>query len=882
MRMRSGGVSLYLFLFLLLVPGACLKAQQQATGKPWPIRAVIVTTFEIGADTGDIPGEFQLWVEREHLTETVDFPGGVHPLRTNPEHTILGMVSGTTLVNASASMMALGLDPRFDLTHAYVLINGIAGVDPQVASIGSAAWASFVINDVGRSIDEKEAPKDWPYGIFPIGSIAPNPPTIRPAAWFSSNNYPLNPKLAAWAFAQTRDLKLGDDAGAAAFRAEFKDFPNALKPPFVLMGDSFASDLFWHGAVMTRYARDWVKLYTAGKGTFAMTNMEDSGFMNAIVRLNAMHRVDADRVMVLRTGSNFSQQKPGQTAIESVTSSHMFGTKLAVESAWLCGSTVLHKILAQWDLTYAKPAGRLNPPRARREFLCDSKGMEYGSEAAPEHADQQEPYAGLADLKHRSARGAAITMVSQVLRFLVTFGTQLWLAHLLIPAQFGVVAMAAPVVGFISLFTDLGLSQATIQRKQISQGELSSLFWINVAASLLFAAVMLLVSPLAALMYHEPRVGPIVRALALIMPLSGLVAQVLAIMSRRMQFFALSVVDIMAVVAGAVAAIVAARLGAGYWSLVIQQAAISLTTLCVAWPLSRWRPQRPAIGPEIRSLLRFGGHMTAFSIVNFFSMYFDNVLIGILNGAFALGLFERAFRLVISPLTQVAGPISRIALPMLARLQDDRISYRQAYLRMLQTLVLLTGPGLMCSCVLSSDVTMALLGRNWMGAAPMLHWLSLAAFASTFTVASCWLLVSQDRVAEQTKCGFISSGLIMVALLAGMHWGAVGICISYALFAPFVHGTFVWISTKTGAVRLRHVGLASYPILVAIAVSAISSGLLFAHVGGKPILRVFAGLALNYLLTGLLLLFFPSGKLVLQDMWRLRLVFRPRAAGATP
>src|SRR5215469_2021678 len=138
--------------------------------KPWPIRAVIVTTFETGNDTGDAPGEFQFWVERQHLDEVIQFPGGVHPLRTNKDHTILGMVSGTTLVNATASMMALGMDPRFDLTHAYFLINGIAGVDPNDASIGSAAWARFVIGDVSRSIDPAEMPKEWPYGYFPIGS----------------------------------------------------------------------------------------------------------------------------------------------------------------------------------------------------------------------------------------------------------------------------------------------------------------------------------------------------------------------------------------------------------------------------------------------------------------------------------------------------------------------------------------------------------------------------------------------------------------------------------------------------------------------------------------------------------------------------------------
>ena len=322
----------------------------QTASAPWKIRAVVVTTFEVGNDTGDVPGEFQLWVEREHLDEVVDFPGGVHPLRTNREHTVLGMVSGTTLVNATASTMALGLDPRFDLTRAYVLINGIAGVDPQVASMGSAAWASYVVGDVARELDGKDVPADWPYGWFPVGAHGPNPPEVPKAPWTRTNLYVLNGKLARWAYEQTKGLKLEDDAKVGTFRAEYTGYPEAQKPPFVLMGDTFASDYYWHGAVMTQFARDWVKLFTAGKGVFVMTEMEDSGFMGAIERLAAMKRVDHERVMVLRSGSNYSMPRPGHAAVESLTMPYI-GSRVAFESAWLCGSTVLHKLLEDWKVT---------------------------------------------------------------------------------------------------------------------------------------------------------------------------------------------------------------------------------------------------------------------------------------------------------------------------------------------------------------------------------------------------------------------------------------------------------------------------------------------------------------------------------------------------
>jgi purine nucleoside permease len=151
-----------------------------------------------------------------------------------------------------------------------------------------------------------------------------------------------------WAFEQTRNLKLMDDPVVAKYRMEYVDYPNAQKPPFVLKGDTFASDYYWHGKVMTQYANDWVKLFTGGKGNFVMTEMEDSGFMNALERLDKMHRVDQRRAMVLRTGSNYCTPRPGHTAVESVTAPYI-GMRISLESEWLVGSTVLHYLLGHWD-----------------------------------------------------------------------------------------------------------------------------------------------------------------------------------------------------------------------------------------------------------------------------------------------------------------------------------------------------------------------------------------------------------------------------------------------------------------------------------------------------------------------------------------------------
>ncbi|MHC1480518.1 purine nucleoside permease [Frateuria aurantia] len=346
-----------------LVPAMAVAAQ------PWPIKVVIVTTFELGADEGDRPGEFQPWVEHEHLDQVLPFPGGVHPLRTNATHDVLGVVSGMTLVNAGASLMALGLDPRFDLSHAYWIINGIAGVDPEDASIGSVAWARYAINDVSRMIDPREAPAGWPTGFFAEGTAAPG---VLPAQPPVPDCYPLNASLSDWAFAISRHVHLPDTPAMAAARQQWHGYPNAQRPPFVLLGDSFASDYFWHGQRMNQFANDWVRLWTAGHGQFVMTEMEDSGMMEALNRLDSMHRVDLGRVMIARAASNYSMPPPGVTPLASITASH--SDPATFQAAWTAASPVLHELTAHWSRYEAAPPG--GPVRAANTPYCRYAGSD--------------------------------------------------------------------------------------------------------------------------------------------------------------------------------------------------------------------------------------------------------------------------------------------------------------------------------------------------------------------------------------------------------------------------------------------------------------------------------------------------------------------------
>ncbi len=332
-----------------------------AHAAPWPVKVVIVTTFEQGADTGDKVGELQLWAEREQLTETVAFPGGVHPLLTNKDHSVVAMVSGMSLVNAGASVLALGMDPRFDTSRAYWLVAGIAGVDPEDGTIGTAAWANYVVNDVAKSMDMREAPAGWPYGIYVSGTRQPNALPARKEDFGPDGPYPevfpLNRALTAWAYGLTKDVELVYTPEMAAAAKEWPGFPAAQKRPVVMIGDSLTSNHYWHGAGLNQWANDWVKLFTQGQGSFVMSQMEDSAIAEAMTRLDRMGKADYQRLMVLRTGSNYTMAKPGQTTIASVTAPYPGMGMPAYEAAYRVGSKVVHELTGHWSLYAAKPPG---------------------------------------------------------------------------------------------------------------------------------------------------------------------------------------------------------------------------------------------------------------------------------------------------------------------------------------------------------------------------------------------------------------------------------------------------------------------------------------------------------------------------------------------
>ena len=314
-------------------------------------KVVIITMYEIGEYTDDAPGEFQFWVERENLDKVISFEMGPHDLRMNDQG-LMGICTGAGVTNSAIVIAALGLDPRFDFSQTYFIVSGIAGGDPQDISIGGAAWARWVVDgDMTRSIDSREAPEDWPYGLFPSDGLRPN--DRSDGYTFPNMSFQLNPGLVQWAYDISKDVALTEHPEVIAARELYKGFPAAIAPPKVILGESLGSNAYWHGEILNEWANDWVKLYTGGEGNFVMTNVEDNGTLRALYRLADTGYLDKDRILVLRSASNFTHPPKGETAVWTLTAPYPVNGQTALESCYRVPAPVVHALLDGWE-TYAE------------------------------------------------------------------------------------------------------------------------------------------------------------------------------------------------------------------------------------------------------------------------------------------------------------------------------------------------------------------------------------------------------------------------------------------------------------------------------------------------------------------------------------------------
>ncbi len=423
-----------------------------------------------------------------------------------------------------------------------------------------------------------------------------------------------------------------------------------------------------------------------------------------------------------------------------------------------------------------------------------------------------------------AARGGAIAFGGQITRLVLQLVGTALMSRLLAPADFGLIAMAVTVTGFVGLFTDMGLSVATIQKSEVSQSLVSTLFFVNIAVGLALMVLAAIAAPFAAWFYGDPRVTLIIIGMAASIPLAAAVAQHDALLARGMRWMPLQLIALASQAAGTIVGVLLAwKTDAGVWALVAQMVTGAFVALILTWAVCDWRPTRVQDWRDARAELGFGANVTGFSLLNFFHRQFDNILIGWRWGAVELGFYARAYNLLTLPIGLINGSLSSSAIPILARCKDDPERWNAAYLR-LATVTAFLGCGL-CAILfaVAEPLVNIILGPGWGEVSVIFRALAMSSIFATASNSCGWVFISLGRTRQYFYWSLFASPLFVLSFVIGLPWKANGVAISYAACMAILAPIYFLYAVQQTTMRFGTLMKWILPVLV-VAALAIGAG----------------------------------------------------------
>ncbi|TQL54756.1 lipopolysaccharide biosynthesis protein [Subtercola boreus] len=375
-----------------------------------------------------------------------------------------------------------------------------------------------------------------------------------------------------------------------------------------------------------------------------------------------------------------------------------------------------------------------------------------------------------------AARGAATTLGGQWIRFVIQIVSLAVLARLLVPGDYGIISMVTAIVGVATLLGDFGLSMASIQSQNLEDGQRSNLFWINTALGVVLGLLIFFAAVPIAAFYGRPELVDVARSLSLVFLFNALAAQFRAETSRKLRFKWLATADVAAQAIAMVLAIALAVLGAGYWALVVQQITVAFITLVVLVIAAKWLPGLPTRRVPMRSLLGFGANTMGVQLVNYLSANVDNILIGRVWGASALGFYDRAYQIFRLPLMQIAAPMSRVAFPILSRLQNDP-AFDKYIQRAQLILSYVMGGVFFVAAALAEPLIEIVLGPGWNESKAIFRILAIGGVFQALGYVYYWVFLAKAMTGIQLKYAIISRSLMVVFMIVGVFWGPIGVAI---------------------------------------------------------------------------------------------------------
>jgi len=468
------------------------------------------------------------------------------------------------------------------------------------------------------------------------------------------------------------------------------------------------------------------------------------------------------------------------------------------------------------------------------------------------------------DLKERVVRGGLAKICAQAVTFTLRVGSLMVLARLLEPKDFGLVAMVTAFTGVLNLFRDFGLSTATVQRVNVTEEQISTLFWINIFVGAILWLSLTLAAPFVVTFYHEPNLFWVTVVLATGFLFNAAGVQHSAVLERQMRFTALAIIDVISFVASITIGISLAAAGFGYWALV----AMSITppfvaTVCL-WLTTSWIPGKPSKQAQIRSLIHFGGTITLNGVVTYIAYNLEKVLLGRFWGPEALGIYGRAYQLISIPTENLNSAVGGIAFSALSRVQDDPPRFKNYFLKGYSLTLALTLPATIAVALFAKDIILVLLGPKWKDSTVIFQLLAPTIMIFALINPLSWLLMSLGLVRRSLNIAFVLAPLVIAGYVLGLPYGPKGVALGYsAVLTLWVIPHIAWCVHDT-AISVRDILLAvSRPLISGVVAAASAFGLQFAY--GQmisPLPRLLLGITILFGVYAAMLLYIMGQKTV--------------------
>jgi O-antigen/teichoic acid export membrane protein len=404
------------------------------------------------------------------------------------------------------------------------------------------------------------------------------------------------------------------------------------------------------------------------------------------------------------------------------------------------------------------------------------------------------------DLKERAIRGALAKVCAQATIFTVRVGSVAVLARLLSPGDFGIVGMVTAFTGILNLLKDFGLSAATVQRLEVTDEQISTLFWFNIVFGGVLASLLMGSAPLVVRFYHEPRLLSVTIVLATAFIFNAAGVQHSALLQRQMRFTALAAVDIVSLVVSTTVGISMAALGFKYWALVAAAVSLPLVATVCLWLTTGWIPGRPRAGVGIGSMMHFGSTLTLITIIIYIAYNSDKMLLGRFWGAAALGIYGRAYQLISMPTDNLNSAVGDVAFSALSRVQHDPTSFRNYFLKSYSLVLALTIPITIAVALFGPELIFILLGPKWKDAVPIFRLLAPTILVFALINPIGWLMFSLGMVGRSLKASLVFAPTVIGSYALGLRYGPKGVAFAFSavmivwavpLIAWGIHGTVI-------------------------------------------------------------------------------------------